>query len=212
MVLTTNKLNLPFFAWSLTCLVSVIAILGWGQYYQWNFANFTSYQLFPLFGLLAFSLMWSHYIVSALRQYLGFEKSVLRNYFEWSSYMVLLTLLLHPGLLILQLWRDGLGLPPTSYLKYVGPTMHISVIAGTISLVLFLMFEFRRLFEYRSWWKFVGMASDFAMVLILLHSLKLGTQLQFGRLRYLWYFYGISYFVAIFYIYLRKLQYRKSNG
>lgn len=164
-----------------------------------------AYQIFPVFGLLAFSLMWAHYIMAALRQYLGLPKETLKSYFEITSFFVLLCLIMHPGLLIFQLWRDGLGLPPFSYLNnYVAKKNAGAVWLGTIGLVIFLAFELHRWFGDRKWWRYIQYASDVGMGLIFIHALKLGRQLQPGWFRMLWWTYGISLLGALAYIYVVK--------
>jgi len=194
--------NVRSLAWGLTVLVAFVAIIGWGQSLQWQLDSLSSYQIFPLLGLIAFSLLWSHYMVGALQRYLKLDHAVFKNYYELTGYAVLLAILLHPGLLIWQLWQDGVGLPPNSYLTYVGKSMHATVILGTISLVLFLAYELRRIFGNKSWWKYISSASDIGMLLIVIHSLRLGSQLQYGWLQTVWYFYGISLIMALIYKYL----------
>ncbi|MGC1176469.1 MAG: hypothetical protein WA843_00200, partial [Candidatus Saccharimonadales bacterium] len=49
-------------AWLLSLTVAIVALVAWGRDYNWHFLPLNSYQLFPLFGLLAYSLMWSHYM------------------------------------------------------------------------------------------------------------------------------------------------------
>ncbi len=196
------------FAWSLSVLVAILAFVAWGQGILWQFSGLGSYQLFPLFGLLAFSLMWSHYIASVARQHFKVDKEALRTYFEVTSFAVLCAILVHPGLLAWQLWRDGVGLPPGSELLYVDPKHKIFILFGMTALLIFLAYEFRRVFHDKSWWKYVQYLSDVAMVLIFLHSLKLGSQLQTGWLVPIWYFYGVTLFICLGYIYYQKYQHR----
>lgn len=197
-------------AWSVSVVTSLIAFYAWGDLYNWRFSRFFSYQLFPLFGLLAFSLMWSHYAASVVRQVFKVDKTVLKAYFEATSLAVLVFILLHPGLLAWQLWRDGLGLPPGSEISYVAGGLGGYVILGMISLLAFLVYELRRKYEERPWWKFVGYASDIAMLLIVIHSLKLGTHLQQGWLRGLWYFYALTLVAALIFNYFKKYQRHKA--
>jgi hypothetical protein len=191
-------------AWAISVAVAFLAFIAWGQGYGWQVK--TSYQLFPLFGLLAFSLMWSHYIAAVLRLSTGLDKTVLKDYFELTSGMVLVFILLHPGLLAWQLWRDGAGLPPGSTLNYVMPTLKTSVIFGIISLFVFLAFELYRKFGDRPWWQYVSSASDVAMLLIFIHGLRLGGQLQTGWFKFAWYFYGVSLVGSLVYIYVQKFS------
>lgn len=204
-----NPSQVQITAWSISTLVSVVAFYAWGDLYEWQFANFNSYQLFPLFGLLAFSLMWSHYIASVVRQVYKLDKTVLKTYFEATSLAVLAFILLHPGLLAWQLWRDGMGLPPGSELNYVAPSLKAYVILGMVSLLVFLIYEFRRKYGDKPWWKYIGYLSDIAMLLIVWHSFRLGSHLQQGSLRSLWYFYGITLVASLGYIYLKKYQQHK---
>ncbi len=196
--------DLQIVAWGMSVTAVVLAVAAWGQGNSWRVDS--TYQLFPLFGLLAFSLMWSHYVAAALRLHFKLDRAVLKTYFEVTSLGVLAAILLHPGLLAYQLWRDGQGLPPGSELNYLGPKMMIYILIAMISLLVFLAYELRRIYGQKPWWKFVQYASDVAILLILLHSLKLGSQLQAGWLRTVWYFYGLTLGTALVYIYWNKYQ------
>ncbi|MDB5163601.1 MAG: hypothetical protein JWS12_218 [Candidatus Saccharibacteria bacterium] len=196
--------QLQTFAWALSGLVALLAVLAWGQGYSWQVSN--SYQLFPLLGLLAFSLMWSHYMAAALRTRFKLDKAVLHSYFEVTSYVVLVAILLHPGLLAYQLWRDGLGLPPASELHYVRQSWQWGVLLGMTALVVFLAYELHRWFDNRGWWRYVQYASDAAMVAIFIHALRLGTQLRMGWFKWIWWFYGVSLLATLIYTYAQKLQ------
>jgi hypothetical protein len=198
-----NGKHLRIFAWGLTALTSLLSLIAWGQLYEWQLEALSLYQLFPLLGLLAFSIMWSHYIAAAVRLHLRLDKAVLRSYFEITSLAVLALILLHPGILGWQLWQDGFGLPPGSYQTFGGP-LYSFLLFGVLSLLIFLAYETRRKFQTKSWWHYVEYASDVAMLLIIVHSLKLGSHLQDGWLRFAWIFYGMSYLGALLYIYSRK--------
>jgi len=201
----TNQLK--SFAWSLSATVAIIAVLGWGQGIHWKITHINSYQLFPLFGLLAFSIMWSHYIVSAVRQYLGIAKKELQGYIKITGWIVLLAIVMHPGLLEWQLWRDGFGLPPGNVLEsYVAPTLRWAALLGMVSLLVFLAYELKRWFDDRGWWRIIEVATDVAMIAVLIHSLKLGSLLQHGWLRMVWYGYGATLLAALGYIYYRRYE------
>jgi hypothetical protein len=196
-------------AWLLSAVVTAAAVIAWGQLLHWRFEHLSTYQLFPLFGLLAFSIMWSHYIVAALRTYLGVAPEKTHQYFEMTSFVVLLALVLHPGLLVWQLWRDGFGLPPNSYLQhFVAPSLHWAATLGFVSLLLFLAYELRRLYGNRSWWHFVGYGSDVAMLAIFFHGLRLGDNLQIGWFRALWFVYGVTLAGALIYVYQGRYRAR----
>jgi hypothetical protein len=201
----SNK-QLQFTAWGLSLVPLVLAVITWGNGFQWQFENFSTYQLFPLFGLLAFSLMWSHYMASMLRKMSKADSTALGTYFETTSSAVLAAILLHPGLLLWQLWRDGFGLPPGSTKLYVGSALYIWTWVGLTAWLLFMAYELRRWYSKRPWWKYVQYMSDLAMFLILLHALQLGSNLQDGWFRGVWYFYGVTLAVSLVYNYWPKAK------
>jgi hypothetical protein len=194
--------NFDYITWSLGGFVVLASFIVWKK----ELHNLSLYSLFPLLGLLAFSLMWTHYVLHAMKEFSGLEKSVNQLYSKITSKTVLALLLLHPGLLIYKLFVDGYGLPPKSYSGYVAQSMVGFVLLGTISWLVFISFEFKSKLQKRSWWKYVLIANAVAMIMILIHSLKLGQNLQVGALRYIWYFYGASLISAyIFLMYKKKL-------
>lgn len=189
-----SKLSLRFqiAAWSLTIAVSIVAIIAWAHDYNGQFSPLTAYVLFPLLGILAYSIMWSHYVSGTVRELLGVEPKSLVNYFRYTGYAVLLLICLHPGLLILQRFRDGFGFPPHSYESYVAPGLGWVTLLGTVSFFVFIAYEFHRKFGDRPWWHFVQDAGDFAMLAIFYHGLRLGGQLTHdGWFRTVWIFYGL---------------------
>lgn len=199
MKLSARHLNLA--AWSLSAAVVILAFIAWGQGVAWHLVGISTYRLFPLFGLMAFSLMWSHYLASAWRTYSNAPKASLHVYFESTSLIVLVFILLHPALLIWQLWRDGFGLPPESYKAYVAPAVVWVVLLGTISWFVFLAYELHRKYGAKEWWRYVQYASDAAMFTIFYHSLRLGSNLQHGWFREVWIFYGLTLAAAMVYQY-----------
>lgn len=201
--------QLQVIAWIATVSVIAISIFVWGDLYNWNVLPFDRYLYFPLFGLLAFGLMWTHYVIASLRLASGVDKSVIARYYSVTSYIVLASLLLHPALLNSRLYDDGFGLPPGSYSAYVAQGMTWIVTLGLISLIIFLLFELHRFFADRSWWKYVSWASDLAMIAILYHGFQLGGHLQTGWFKGVWYFYGVTLVVSI--IYLKIIYPQQAN-
>lgn len=197
--------GLPVFAWSLGALVCGLAIVAWGRDYHWTILPFDSYRTFPLLGLLAFSLMWTHYVLGTLRELFNAGPGITKSYFRYTGYAVLVLICLHPGLLIYQLFRDGAGLPPGSYEHYVARGMGWITLLGTASLLVFLAFEFRRVFGKYPWWKYVVDASDVAMLAIVYHALRLGTDLHQKWFRYVWWFYAATLLIVIIRKYYRRL-------
>lgn len=198
-------------AWSLSAVVSLVAIIAWGQSFQWHLA-FNAYVVFPVLGLVAYSIMWSHYINGTARQLLSLDKDILKGYYRWTGFVVLALICLHPGLLIYQRFRDGFGLPPGSYETYVSPGLGWITLLGTASLLVFLAYELRRVYAQRSWWHYVAEAGDVAMLAIFYHGLRLGTQLQQGWFRYVWWFYGITLVLVLARSYTEKYLRKKATG
>jgi hypothetical protein len=184
------------FAWVLSIVATSLAVLTWAQHVGGPISSLSVYQIFPVFGLIAFSLMWAHYIVGALRTYYGIAKEKLAPYIRTTFVVVLIALLMHPGLLTWQLWRDHFGLP----VDYVAPDMRLYVILGEIAWITFLLFELHRFYKERTWWHWVERASDIAMLLILIHAYKLGPSLLPGWFRLVWIFYGLTLIAAISYL------------
>lgn len=193
--------------WVLTTVVSLLALYVWASSLAWNFSGLSIYQIFPVLGLLAWSIMWSHYMAGSWRKRM-LPAGSLKDYFRITGYAVLMLILLHPGLLIYQRFRDGFGLPPKSYETYVAPSMAWITLLGSVSLLVFLAFELHRWFRNRKWWKYVVYAGDAAMVAIFYHGLQLGTQLRVPWFRWVWWFYGISLIAVLALTYVPKLQQR----
>ena len=199
------KQNISFIAWGIAVAVTVIAVTAWAQNKNWQLVGLSSYEIFPVFGLLAFSLMWSHYIMGGIKA--GFDLhgvKVDKNYFKVTAAVVLGSLLLHPTLLIWQLWRDGLGLPLESYKAYVAPGLIWAVYLGTVSWLVFMSFELRHWCSKKSWWKYVLYANDTAIWAVYLHGLKLGADVAAPWLQQVWIFYGVALAAAFVAIYYKK--------
>ncbi len=208
-----NNQLIVYFAWLLSAAVLSLSIFSWGSNLNWQFSNLSLYGLFPLLGLLAFSLMWTHYIVGAGRRVLCFDKKQLKTYFSLTGWAVLILILLHPLLLWMQLYRDGFGLPPSSYLNnYVAPTLHWAAILGTFGLVAFLAFETKHWFNKKGWWPVVEYVNVIAMFAIIIHGLALGSNLQYGWLRTVWFFYAITLLASVIYIYHKQTIIAKKKG
>ncbi|MDQ3065254.1 MAG: hypothetical protein M3Q36_03205 [bacterium] len=193
-------------AWGITALLCGLSILVYGQSINWSLDRLTSYKLFPLFGLLAFSVFLSHYLVSVKRQYLGIPKIAVKDYFITSSLIALGFLLLHPSLFITQLWLDGFGLPPGSYKAYVGASLLWATMLGTISLLFFLSYELLRLRRFKPWQPYFQGLSDIAMILILIHGWALGSHIQSTWFKPVWLAYGLILLVCLAYTYFHKFS------
>jgi hypothetical protein len=185
-------------AWLLTTIVVILAVLAWGTDVHWQLAGLSTYLWFPIFGLSAFSIMWSQYVISAVQRWLRLDRRQFQAYYEATGWLVFGAIILHPGLLVWRLWADGFGLPPGSYLNhFVAPQLGWVALLGTVSLLIFLAYELRYWLDRKRWWVLVSWANELAMVAIFYHALRLGNELQLGWFRGVWFFYGVSLLAAL---------------
>lgn len=190
--------RLQYLAWTLSASTVTASLFAWGNNYDWHFLPFNAYVIFPLLGLMAFGLMWAHYMVGTLRDIAGAPHAAFSRYFKYTGYAVLILICLHPGLLIFQRFQDGYGLPPGSYETYVAPGLGWITLLGTASLTVFLAYELRRFFGHKSWWHFVTEAGDFAMLAILYHGFRLGHELRMPLwFQLIWLLYAITLIIVL---------------
>jgi hypothetical protein len=169
-------------------------VLAWGQTVSWNIATLSPYQWFPLFGIFAWMTMWTHYVIGAIRVNVA-ELSKPKYYSAVTGWLVLASLLLHPGILAYQQFRNDQGLPPESFINYVGESFQLAVMLGSIALLIFLSFEiFDRLKNNKIVQKYslaISISQSVAMLFIFVHGLRLGTSLGEGWFRVVWVLMGI---------------------
>lgn len=195
--------------WSLGSAVVLLAVTAWWQQVQPLRDTVDIYNFFPLLGLIAFSLMWTHFIVGAVTSAANIHYE--RGYYSIITMGVVLALIiLHPSLLSYGLYRDGLGLPPGSLFEVYQADI-IAIIIAEISLAIFLAYELRRKFARATWWKYVEAIQGVAMIGIFYHSLTLGSTLQqVSWYRTIWWLYGATLIASIGYAWLitrrRKLH------
>lgn len=172
--------------WLLGAVVVIV------PYAVWSSAGGTissHYSLFPLLGMWAWSIMWTHYMYGTLSLISDkFARS--RAYKYASSYAVLACILLHPLLLINRLYQDTGQRPPDSYINYVGEANKAFVMFGVLALLCFLVYELlhrlRRVRWVKRIWFAVSVAQAAAMTLIFVHALALGQHLPGGWFQAYW--------------------------
>jgi hypothetical protein len=195
----TSARKLQILSWTLGVMVIVLAVSAWAQV-RLTGRPLTSYDIFPVLGLSAFGLMWTHYTTGALKKLLGAPSDSLQLYSKITQWIVLVLIILHPGIFVTSLWVDGFGLPPVSYLTvYTDTAARIALLAGSTSLLIFLSFELHRWFRKASWWKYIEYLNIFAMFAILYHGLTLGGELGLGWFKIVWLVYALTLAAAIVY-------------
>ncbi len=200
--------KLQLFSWALGVMVVVLAVFAWVQVRLTGRA-LTAYDFFPVLGLSAFGLMWTHYITGSARRLSGAPAGTLKRYFAVTRAIVFVLILLHPGIFLVKLWLDGFGLPPSSYLQvYTDLGARVALLLGSTSLLVFLAFELRRKFRHATWWKYVEHANIAAMFAILYHGLTLGAELGLPWFKAVWAMYAVTFVAAVMY---NQVQ-RKKEG
>lgn len=183
-------------SYALSLATIVLAILVWAPPVR----HLTPNSVFPLLGLIAFGLMWSHYVSDALRRWKRVDDSALGLHFQITSPIVLACLLLHPLLFELQLYLDGLGLPPGSIAAaYPGILERAAILAGAVSLLCFLLFEAHRIYGDRHWWRYVSWANIGAMIAILGHGFILSDAFSGSWFLVVWITYAITFVASVVY-------------
>ena len=190
----------------LTLFLSILflPIYIWGQSFSWNFEFFSLYLLFPLLGLLAFSIMWAQVVVGKFKNYFNKIFST-HKFFVRTGLTVLILFLSHPIVAAIAQWKSSKLLPLESIFSLVGPSQRIFIIFALISFVSFVMYELvLRLSKFRIVQKiapFVEFFSSIGVILVWIHSINIGSHLQTGLLRITWWFYGITTILIILHTY-----------
>lgn len=187
--------------WLLFVTVIGIPFLLWLDLYSWQ-PVFTPLSLFPLLGVWAWSIMWTHYILGALS--IVYPDKINSNslYGHVSGWLVLLLILLHPGLLAYEQHSQLDLLPPESFYASVAPSMAPFMTLGMIGLVLFLSYEvFHRLRHsifLRSNWIWVSLSQVAAMVFIFFHGINIGQSVLSGIGSAYWIMLGVTLVPAMY--------------
>ncbi len=183
--------------WALGGVTLATALGVWWQVRQPLESSLTLYEVFPLLGLIAFGLMWTHVVMGAIRRYHRLsERST--AYRDVSMTIVLACIIAHPALVWLALARDGFGLPPLSQYAAFGGTamLNAALFAGVVALTIFLAYELKRWFGERSWWPWIEWLQVPAMLLIIYHGLTLGGELAVSWYQAIWWLYAITLVAA----------------
>lgn len=190
-----------YFRLILSIVASLLAIIVWILSRHVGMRELTVYDIFPLFGLMAFTLMWAEIVSSAVTKFCGATLPSNKHAEAVASGLVLGLIVLHPVTLWVALFADGAGLPPVSYLSVYGVSglAIIALLFGTISLCIFLSYELRRWFSRRPWWRFILWLQSLALALIFVHALVLGQEAGHSWFRVIWIIYGLTLIAAMIY-------------
>jgi hypothetical protein len=158
--------------------------------------------LFPIFGLLAFTLLWLHAISGVFEEWLR-ERFDFDTFVHYTALTILVSIILHPLLVLILLDFNILGI-------WAGGT---GIRLGIIGLFLLLTYDVGKMLKHRAFfsrnWNTILIVSNIGFILTFFHSLMLGSDLQSGWMRSLWIFYGVTAILALIYTYGVKPFLRK---
>jgi len=200
------------FSWITAATLPFLGLLAWGTDVSWDVTALNAYQWFPLFGLIAWLTMASHYLTGYV---LLTSKNLVRpnGYKKITGYLVLISLLLHPLILAVVQYNNQQGIPPASFINYVGSGLSLAVMLGSFSLLVFLSFEFfdrmknnKKVLRY---WTAISISQSLAMTLVWVHGLRLGSQLTEGWFKIAWFVVGL-FLLPCFYV-IHRADFKKNN-
>jgi len=190
-------MNLKYFFW----LIVLLPIYFWGDSFAWNFSAVNLYLLFPLLGMLAFSIMWTQVVVGTFKE----KFHDVDIFFSRTGVAVFLLFFFHPVLAAIAQFNSVGSL---SLFDLVGPPHKKFLVLGMIAFTIFVLYEVvlrvAALRQVKKLNKFFEVASEFGVILVFIHSINLGSHLQAGLLKYIWWFYGITAVLMIGWKYLGK--------
>jgi hypothetical protein len=189
--------------------VIVIVLIAWLQSRSWSFSGFRPYQLFSLIGLTAFVTMLTHYIAGFIYRLHDKEQTDLKQFHKVTALIVFACILLHPVLIILNLKALGFGVPPASYKAFYGQALLPYILLRMVTWLSFIAFEFKENFSKKSWWKYVLISNDLAMLAIVVHGFNLGTVLRLAWFRSVWIVFMLVLVLCIAQKYWQRIKFIK---
>ena len=191
---------------TLFLLILSLPIYIWGESFSWNFEFFSLYLLFPLLGMLAFSIMWTQVVVGKFKNHFNKIFST-HKFFVRTGLTVLILFLSHPIVAAIAQWNSSKLLPIESLFSLVGSSQKVFITFAVIAFVSFVMYEFvLRMSRFKIVQRitpFVEFFSSIGVILVWVHSINIGSHLQTGSLRIIWWFYGITTILIILHTYSR---------
>jgi len=189
-------------------LIVFLPVYFWGDSFAWDLSRLNLYLLFPLLGMLAFSIMWTQVVVGTFKE--KFEN--VNKFFSRTGVAVFLLFFFHPVLAAVAQFKSVGLLPLQSFFDLVGPAQKKFLIIGMIAFTIFVLYEIvlrvAALRKVQKLNKFFEIFSEFGIILVFIHSINLGSHLQAGFLKYVWWFYGVSAILMIGWKYFGKKHFR----
>lgn len=160
----------------------------------WALDETLLYNLFPIFGVMAFTILWLHVISGVferdLRKLINFDLYVRRT-----AWIVFVSIIMHPLLALFSFDFDLWGI-----IDVYGTWPIRLAVTGWLLLITY---DIARLLHkkefFRRHWRKILFISTIGIILAFFHSIWIGSDLQSGPLRFLWIFYGVTAILATIY-------------
>jgi predicted heme/steroid binding protein len=170
--------------------ISVIG-LALGAWLQATNGTSNLLSIASLLGVLAFGLMWVHYVADAIDPR---EACTTDMQYTVSRIVVLLAIVAHPLAVNAYLLQNGFGFPPASYDVLLDGKAW-AVLLGWLAFIAFVLFEVRgKLARYK---RHIMHVNALAMGLVIIHGLVAGLVLMPSWYRYVWWAMALVYGVVI---------------
>jgi predicted heme/steroid binding protein len=188
--------------------VSAAAIAAWANAMSGHTVSIIA--IAGLLGLVAFSLMWVHFVSDAIRDIWLKDESAGEQY-TITRWIILGAILLHPSLIVLYLYQNNYGLPPESYESYLGEAKVPFVFLGILALTVFLAFECKKWLVRHNLWRYILHANFLAMFAVLIHGFQLGNVMAATWYFVLWCLYGLTFVAVAIWWYVRYYRYMNTR-
>jgi hypothetical protein len=204
-----NKLAL-FLIWLFVIAAVVYPLWAVISVTDWSNNDFKTFlqNIFPLLGILAASLLWVHSISGVfenwIRKHINFDAFI-----STTATIILISMLLHPILLLI-----SFGFNLSQIFTSFGHLDDIFI--GLCALILLLSYDVGKYLKkhgsnfFANNWNWILIISNVGFLLVFIHSLAIGGDLQSGAVRVVWKSYGITALLAIVYTYLLRPVFSKN--
>lgn len=179
-------------AFSILVVVYPLWVSARQMTWAWNGTLLTN--LFPLFGLAAFAILWLHIVGPAFEPWLSGQVNF-KRFLVWTEPIILVFMLAHPlALLIIAKFNISLILSGGAY-----------IVLGIVGLLLLVTFDISTALKKRNFverhWNKILMVSTIGFILIFFHSYFIGHDTRAGELNNVWLFFGITAILSAVYNY-----------
>lgn len=161
---------------------------------NWSLDDTIIYNLFPIFGVLAFTILWLHVISGVfeerLKELINFDLYVRRT-----AWIVFVGIIMHP---LLALFAFDF-----SFWNIFDVYGRLPIFLAITAWFLLITYDIGRLLQQKEFfvlhWRKILFISTIGIILSFFHSILIGGDLQVGPLRVLWIFYGSTAILASIY-------------